>query len=71
MQKGIEIFIDGDVNQFLEHWNLPPGVDRIPRGDTLRFFLHGEATAHFARIKDVVAKLGDAVELEVYSSCAM
>lgn len=64
MQKGIEIFIDGDVNQFLEHWNLPPGVDRIPRGDTLRFFLHGEATAHFARIKDVVAKLGDAVELE-------
>lgn len=63
MQKGIEIFIDGDVKQFLDHWNLPPGVDRKPCGDTLRFFLHDEATDHFGRIKDVVGELGDAVKL--------
>jgi hypothetical protein len=64
MRKGIEIFIDGDVKQFLECWNLPPGIERIPCGDTLRFFLHDEATGHFARIKNVAAELGDAVELE-------
>jgi len=64
MKKDIEIFIDGDVKQFLERWNLPPGVDRKPCGDTLRFFLHDEATEHFARIKDVVDELGDAVQLE-------
>lgn len=64
MRKGIEIFIDGDVKQFLDHWNLPPGVDRKPCGDTLRFFLHDAATEHFARIKEVVGELGDAVELE-------